>query len=421
VNRSRERQFPRHKADSRARGAIGFILAGLLLAMNGGACGPAAAPEPTAALGSSARPGNPLAGTEWQLVSLRGEGLLADTYISLNFEEEELGGFAGCNHYGGGADGGGYTITPDGGLAIPVLARTAIACLGPRGVMEQEDAYFEALTAAEAYHLEGSTLSLLNAAGNALLDFDLVQQSIMDPAELPGTVWQLVSVDGEPPLAGSMLTLAFHGEQRAGGHAGCRDYVMSYQADETGLTFLSTAMIGEVCASEDLRRQEGEYTTILGWTTRFSLQAERLELHTARGEVLTFEPLSEAARPSLQGPTWSLLAFVAANPAEGVQAPVPLPFDLLPGTEIMATFADGQFSGTGGCNHYGGSYQIAGTTLSISDLYQTEMACPNPKGVMAQEQRYLDNLRQASVAHVYGTRLWLETSDGQALVFAPGP
>ena len=59
-------------------------------------------------------------------------------------------------------------------------------------------------------------------------------------------------------------------------------------------------------------------------------------------------------------------------------------------------------------------------TLTVIDLYQTEMACMEPDGVMEQESRYLGVLRDATQANVYGTQLWLRTEDGRSLVFRPG-
>jgi heat shock protein HslJ len=36
---------------------------------------------------------------------------------------------------------------------------------------------------------------------------------------------------------------------------------------------------------------------------------------------------------------------------------------------------------------------------------------------MEQEARYLEALRQATAARVYGRQLWLETAEGLSLVF----
>jgi heat shock protein HslJ len=46
------------------------------------------------------------------------------------------------------------------------------------------------------------------------------------------------------------------------------------------------------------------------------------------------------------------------------------------------------------------------------------MACPDPSGVMEQEQRYVDYLGDVTTYAIDGRQLWLETGDGRALVFA---
>ena len=56
-----------------------------------------ATPEPT----SPPLEDNPLEGTEWQLVSLRGEDLIEGRAITLRFGAGTLEGSGGCNTYGG--------------------------------------------------------------------------------------------------------------------------------------------------------------------------------------------------------------------------------------------------------------------------------------------------------------------------------
>jgi heat shock protein HslJ len=83
---------------------------------------------------------------------------LPGTKLTATFEEDgTLSGSAGCNTYSGT-----YTAE-DGTLTIGELAATEMACGGPRGVMEQEQAYLSALPLAVSYRLEGTVLSLLTA------------------------------------------------------------------------------------------------------------------------------------------------------------------------------------------------------------------------------------------------------------------
>jgi heat shock protein HslJ len=378
------------------------------------ACGPLpspAAPDDTATPPGS---GNPLVGTEWVLSSLRGEAPLEGTHISLKFQEEIVVGFAGCNAYGGG--GGGYASSPDGSLEIPTPERTAMACLEPEGVMDQEDAYVDALTSATSYSLAGDQLELQNEAGETILVFSRRAPVTMDPAELAGTEWRLVTIDGLETIEGSILTLSFHGNGRASGYAGCRDYVMLYHADPDLLSFHSTFMLGRVCDDEAQLQQEGEYTTVLSWVDRYVLEGNRLELQSVRGETVVYEPLTAEAQPPLEGTTWTLLSFVEPNRSEDVIA---APQVLLKGNEINLILADGQVTGNAGCNRYGGGYALQAGALAISDLYQTEMACMDPEGIMEQESRYMGVLRDATQANIYGTQLWLETEDDRGLVFRP--
>ena len=63
------------------------------------------------------------------------------------------------------------------------------------------------------------------------------------------------------------------------------------------------------------------------------------------------------------------------------------------GTEITATFtADGKLTGSAGCNTYTSTYQADAGTISIAEPVTTRMSCPEPKGVMEQEQAFLSAL-----------------------------
>jgi len=78
----------------------------------------------------------------------------------------------GCNGYGGGPDSGKYTATDDGTLTIPhEIAVTVQLCSEPKGIMEQEAAYIEALRSAAAYWVMDDRLEIANAVGETTLVF----------------------------------------------------------------------------------------------------------------------------------------------------------------------------------------------------------------------------------------------------------
>ena len=104
---------------------------------------------------------------------------------------------------------------------------------------------------------------------------------------------------------------------------------------------------------------------------------------------------------TIVGPVW--VAEEIAGAAASGNAPVTLQLG-----------ADGNASGRGGCNGYGGPYSLAGDALHFGGLAATRMACA--PALMDQEQRYFDTL--AKVTH-YAVAddgaLLLETGEGKEI------
>lgn len=111
----------------------------------------------------------------------------------------------------------------------------------------------------------------------------------------------------------------------------------------------------------------------------------------------------QAGRSDLEGITWVLTAINENRP--------------IAETKLTIKFEDGQVSGTTGCNHYGGSYQIKGDAITFSDLESTEMACMEPEGVMEQERVYLDQLGTTQRFEMIDDVLVIFTGPGQKLIF----
>jgi heat shock protein HslJ len=116
---------------------------------------------------------------------------------------------------------------------------------------------------------------------------------------------------------------------------------------------------------------------------------------------------SPGATQDLEGVTWFLQTFDDRSP--------------LVGTSVTLQFEAGQISGTSGCNHYGGSYQVKGESISFSDIYATEMYCADPPGVMEQEQSYLAALGDADRYSLTSSLLTLFTGQQPKLIFTTQP
>jgi heat shock protein HslJ len=85
---------------------------------------------------------------------------LPGTEITADFGDDgKLTGSAGCNKYNATYKTKGSKIT------IGDVSATEMACTGPEGVMEQEQAYLDTLPLTASYRVEGEMLSLLKKDG----------------------------------------------------------------------------------------------------------------------------------------------------------------------------------------------------------------------------------------------------------------
>jgi heat shock protein HslJ len=113
-------------------------------------------------------PGNPLANTNWQLVSVYGApvstaGPIPTLYFS---SANTVSGSGGCNQLSGP-----YTVNGSS-LVIGPLATTQMMC--DQAVMTQEQTYIQALSAVAAYEISGNQLILRTGAGQEVLRFNRI-------------------------------------------------------------------------------------------------------------------------------------------------------------------------------------------------------------------------------------------------------
>ena len=108
---------------------------------------------------------------------------------------------------------------------------------------------------------------------------------------------------------------------------------------------------------------------------------------------------------ALQGTSWLLTEINGAQPVNG--------------TTLTIEFGEEQISGSAGCNLFGGKYTIKGEKIQFETIFNTEMACVDPEGVMEQEQAYLNYLRRIDHFTFRESELTLITTDDQQLAYTP--
>jgi len=94
--------------------------------------------------------------------------------------------------------------------------------------------------------------------------------------------------------------------------------------------------------------------------------------------------------------------------------------ELIPTTLITAEFKDDQIAGTAGCNNYFGEYNRTDTEISFGPFGTTRMACPDPEGVMDQENGYLATLATVTAYVVENDILWFSDANGSAVLAYQG-
>ena len=380
---------------------------------------PEAAPSPNPEAVPSPSPDTGLPdGETWVLESLNGGPVVKDTFVTLKLNRDLLGGFDGCNSFGGRTEDGTLIADADGTFSGPKgFEKTLVECRS-NDILKQANAYGKALREAEKFRLASDRLEILDSAGETRLVF--VKQPDMRgrPVDLGGTAWRLVVADdGE---GDSRATLAFLDEYIAAGTTGCRGYVLGYATSEERLGFPSNSMVGSPqSCSEELRRFEGSFTTDLSQANDYSVHEDagsvQLTIRTSRGRTLTFEPLPPTVEDIADG-SWVLSAFVEPG-QPGTQIWFPRTTRVLPGTEVTASFRDTGVSGSAGCNTYGASLSVEVPSIDMDTPWSETRLCRDPDGIMDQERRYLDLLPHLTRFQVYGDRLALRTDDGMFLLF----
>lgn len=155
-----------------------------------------------------------------------------------------------------------------------------------------------------------------------------------------------------------------------------------------------------------------------GWKAVFDINGQRFEVRTDEtgSAIRLASPEGTSVLESgLENTLWNLVSF--GEP--GVETP------LVQGSAITLLLGAGQAAGTGGCNAYGGSYQVEGNSISFGAITSTKRACADTQAT-EQEGRYFQALESASEYEVNGDQLRITYDDGNGVlvfeaVLSPGP
>lgn len=223
-----------------------------------------------------------LEGSTWQLTGVAdANGVVSATpegvEATATFADGRVSGSSGCNTYSAA-----YTLDGDS-LTIMPGPMTMMACPGPQMTVEQQ--FMAALGATAAYEIAGGELHLLNAAGQVVATF-----TVLEPTSLTGVTWVATMVnDGRQAvvslLADTTITAVFDAEGKVGGSAGCNRYFAGYTVDGASLVIEPPASTRKMCP-EAIMQQEQAYLAALPTVATFAIRGDELELRTADGALV---------------------------------------------------------------------------------------------------------------------------------------
>jgi len=113
--------------------------------------------------------GDPLDGTTWELLAISGSPPAEGSHITISFDNGQVGGNSGCNHYGGE-----YQVRGDR-IEFGMLSTTLMACADPI-MMDQESIFTRFLGEAGKFEIVDGQLQVYGA-GDESLTFISMQTS----------------------------------------------------------------------------------------------------------------------------------------------------------------------------------------------------------------------------------------------------
>ena len=243
-------------------------------------------------------------------------------------------------------------------------------------------------------------LTILGVAGASEANLEVTMEN---------THWQLVRYLDESgqwarALPESDVDIKLEGG-KLGGSAGCNRYFGGYELDGEKIRFTSQMGSTQMACEPAVTEQEQRYLALLPRATSWTIEDGLLTLIDEDAKpILEFAVVEPTAMEDIE---WQ--ASGINNGKGGVQSTA--------NTHLTtAVFTDGTVSGSTGCNHYNGTYDIEGNQVVFGPAATTRKFCSEPEGIMEQEQQFLAALERASTFQVTSGVLELRDENGSLQV-----
>jgi heat shock protein HslJ len=219
---------------------------------------------------------------------------------------------------------------------------------------------------------------------------------------LEGTTWLMKSYDNGTSMVNvpqGVYPDAVFADGKVSGILVCNSYTGGYTQSGSSLTISGLATTMMACPDTSAGVEE-QMSAAMQKAATYTASAASLKIYDSSGKnVLVYQA---APKDTLSGTSWTA---TGVNNGKGAVESVAA------GTTITATFgADGQLSGSAGCNQYTATFTSADGTIVIGPIAGTRMACD--PAVSDQETAYLAALDAAATYKVQGSTLELRDDTG---------
>lgn len=248
---------------------VALVLAGMV-----GACSQDLLPSESTSTTPS------LQGTEWILARMGPVRSVADTQVWLVVDSNGVGGYSGCNWYGGQA-----RTLEDGQILMDDISMTMRGCLDP--INRQESTYLRLLGQARTYTVERDSLYLRVPENDTALVYVRRRPLEGHLGNLANTRWSFESMTWDQPVPNIPATVSFTDSTYAI-EAGCARYGGTYTT--RGDRFASTRMdrLEPACVHVRYEPFEDEVPSRFSTAARYFVTKDRLELYSFDGDTTRF-------------------------------------------------------------------------------------------------------------------------------------
>ncbi|MFN2136716.1 MAG: META domain-containing protein [Candidatus Promineifilaceae bacterium] len=378
---------------------------------------------------------------------------LADTRVTIAFNNGEVSGSGGCNNYFGTYQLNGSSLT------LSPMGSTMMACV-PDDIMTQETAYFAMLGQVVSYEIVEGQLHLQDMTGQTIAVFEADTN-----ISLIGTEWQAIGYNNgtggvQSLVLGSEITAVFSESGLVSGSAGCNDYRASFQVEGNNMTISPAAVTRKICPEpEGAMEQEALYLAALEQAATYEVTGPRLDIYDADGARLanftagdtvaseegtgeagaasvavpvaaggdsnetaaypgeidaaaTTEPSEQSALPAaetdvLADTSWQWLSMT--TPVEEVTVEDPAAY-------VISFLEENQIGIQADCNSGAGTYEAGESTLTINITSTTLALCP--EGSLSD--LFIRSLNAAAIHFEMDGNLHIDLfADAGTMIFAP--